>query len=75
MRRSTHTCPRTASAPSQLRFSYSKPPLQQMPVRDKELGPLIRNVFLPEEGEILGQRRTSRSRNLDLSCTMRSSAI
>ena len=23
-----------------------------MPVRDKELGPLIRNVFLPEEGEI-----------------------
>ena len=34
------------------RFSYSNPPLQQMPVRDKELGPLIRSVFLPEEGEI-----------------------
>ena len=34
------------------RFSYSNPPLQQMPSRDKELGPLIRSVFLPEEGEI-----------------------
>ena len=34
------------------RFSYSDPPLQQMPSRDKELGPLIRSVFLPEEGEI-----------------------
>ena len=34
------------------RFSYSNPPLQQMPVRDKEMGPLIRSVFLPEEGEI-----------------------
>ena len=34
------------------RFSYSNPPLQQMPARDKELGPLIRSVFLPEEGEI-----------------------
>ena len=33
------------------RFSYSDPPLQQMPARDKELGPLIRGVFLPEEGE------------------------
>ena len=35
------------------RFSYSNPPLQQMPSRDPELGPLIRSVFLPEEGEIL----------------------
>ena len=34
------------------RFSYSDPPLQQMPSRDKELGPLIRRVFLPEEGEV-----------------------
>ena len=34
------------------RFSYSNPPLQQMPSRDEELGPLIRSVFLPEEGEI-----------------------
>ena len=35
-----------------MRFSYSNPPLQQMPSRDEELGPLIRSVFLPEEGEI-----------------------
>ena len=33
------------------RFSYADPPLQQMPSRDEEIGPLIRNVFLPEEGE------------------------
>jgi DNA polymerase I-like protein with 3'-5' exonuclease and polymerase domains len=33
------------------RFSYSNPPLQQMPSRDEELAPLIRSVFLPEEGE------------------------
>jgi DNA polymerase I-like protein with 3'-5' exonuclease and polymerase domains len=33
------------------RFSYSDPPLQQIPARDKELGPLIRNVVLPEVGE------------------------
>jgi DNA polymerase I-like protein with 3'-5' exonuclease and polymerase domains len=35
-----------------LRFSYSDPPLQQMPARDPELAPLIRSVFLPEEGEV-----------------------
>ena len=34
------------------RFSYSNPPLQQMPSRDDELAPLIRGVFLPEEGEV-----------------------
>jgi DNA polymerase I-like protein with 3'-5' exonuclease and polymerase domains len=33
------------------RFSYSNPPLQQMPSRDEEIAPLIRGVFLPEEGE------------------------
>ena len=33
------------------RFSYSNPPLQQMAARDKELAPLIRGVFEPEEGE------------------------
>ena len=33
------------------RFSYSDPALQQMPARDKELAPLIRGCFLPEEGE------------------------
>lgn len=36
------------------RFSYSDPPLQQMPKRDEELATLIRGVFLPEEGEIWG---------------------
>ena len=34
------------------RFSYSDPPLQQMPKHDKELAPLIRGLFLPEEGEV-----------------------
>src|SRR5215469_14731109 len=35
-----------------LRFSYSNPPLQQMAARDEEVAPLIRGVFLPEEGEV-----------------------
>jgi DNA polymerase I-like protein with 3'-5' exonuclease and polymerase domains len=34
------------------RFSYSDPPLQLMPARDEELTPLIRGLFLPEEGEV-----------------------
>jgi DNA polymerase I-like protein with 3'-5' exonuclease and polymerase domains len=34
------------------RFSYADPPLQQMPSRDEEIGPLIRGCFLPEEGEV-----------------------
>jgi DNA polymerase I-like protein with 3'-5' exonuclease and polymerase domains len=33
------------------RFSYSNPPLQQMPSHNEELAPLIRRVFLPEENE------------------------
>jgi DNA polymerase I-like protein with 3'-5' exonuclease and polymerase domains len=33
------------------RFSYSDPPLQQMPSRDDEMAPWIRGVFLPEDGE------------------------
>jgi DNA polymerase I-like protein with 3'-5' exonuclease and polymerase domains len=33
------------------RFSYSDPPLQQMPSRDDEWAPLIRSCFIPEEGE------------------------
>jgi len=40
------------SGTKSFRFSYTNPPLQQMPSRDKELGPLIRSVFLPEEGEV-----------------------
>jgi Mesyanzhinovviridae DNA polymerase len=35
-----------------LRFSYSDPPLQQMPSRDEELAPIIRGVFLPEDDEV-----------------------
>src|SRR5262249_34551520 len=34
------------------RFSYSEPPLQQMPSRDEELASLFRGIFLPEEGEV-----------------------
>ena len=50
------------------RFSYSNPPLQQMPSRDKELGPLIRSVFLPEEGEVWAKPDVA-SRNFAWSCT------
>ena len=32
------------------RFSYSNPNLQQIPARDPDTGPLIRSLFLPEEG-------------------------
>ena len=32
------------------RFSYSNPNLQQIPARNKDLGPLIRSLFVPEEG-------------------------
>ena len=32
------------------RFSYSNPNLQQIPAKDPETGPLIRSLFLPEEG-------------------------
>jgi len=32
------------------RFSYSNPNLQQIPARNKDLGPLIRSLFLPESG-------------------------
>ena len=36
------------------RFSYSNPNLQQIPARDKELGPAIRSLFVPEEGHTWG---------------------
>jgi len=32
------------------RFSYSNPNLQQIPSRDPDTGPLIRSLFIPEEG-------------------------
>lgn len=34
------------------RFSYSDPPLQQMPSRDEDIAIKIRSVFEPEEGEV-----------------------
>jgi len=36
------------------RFSYSNPNLQQVPARNKELGPAIRSLFIPEEGHTWG---------------------
>ena len=32
------------------RFSYQNPNLQQIPARDPDTGPLIRSLFIPEEG-------------------------
>ena len=36
------------------RFSYSNPNLQQIPARNKDLGPRIRSLFVPEEGHTWG---------------------
>ena len=36
------------------RFSYAHPNLQQIPARNKELGPMIRSLFLPDEGHTWG---------------------
>jgi DNA polymerase I-like protein with 3'-5' exonuclease and polymerase domains len=36
------------------RFSYSNPNLQQIPARNKDLGPKIRSLFIPEEGHRWG---------------------
>ena len=36
------------------RFSYSNPNLQQIPARNKDLGPKIRSLFLPEEKHTWG---------------------
>ena len=43
------------------RLSMNSPNLQQIPARDPEMGPMIRSLFLPEEGEqwirsILGRK-------------------
>jgi len=32
------------------RFSYNNPNLQQIPARNKDIGPLIRSIFVPDEG-------------------------
>ena len=36
------------------RFSYSNPNLQQVPARNKDLGPMIRSLFLPERNHTWG---------------------
>jgi DNA polymerase I-like protein with 3'-5' exonuclease and polymerase domains len=36
------------------RFSYQNPNLQQIPARNKDLGPMIRSLFIPEEGHRWG---------------------
>ena len=36
------------------RFSYSNPNLQQLPTRNKDLGPMIRSIFIPEKGHRWG---------------------
>ena len=36
------------------RFSYANPNLQQIPARNKELGPMIRSLFIPEVGHKWG---------------------
>ena len=36
------------------RFSYSNPNLQQLPARNKDIGPKIRSLFVPEEGPYMG---------------------
>jgi DNA polymerase I-like protein with 3'-5' exonuclease and polymerase domains len=36
------------------RFSYANPNLQQIPARNKDLGPRIRSLFIPEEGKTWG---------------------
>lgn len=36
------------------RFSSSRPNLQQVPARDSDIGPLVRGLFIPEEGSRWG---------------------
>ena len=36
------------------RFSYQNPNLQQIPARNKDLGPKIRSLFIPEKGHTWG---------------------
>ena len=36
------------------RFSYNNPNLQQLPARNKDLGPMIRSLFIPEENHTWG---------------------
>lgn len=38
------------------RLSASNPNLQNIPARDEEIGPLVRSLFLPDEGEIIASQ-------------------
>ena len=51
------------------RFSYSNPNLQQIPARNKDLGPMIRSLFIPEENCKWGCFDYS-NKNQDLLCIM-----
>ena len=46
------------------RFSYQNPNLQQIPARNKDLGPKIRSLFIPEEGPYMGLYLTILSKSL-----------
>ena len=37
------------------RFSSSNPNLQNIPARDEEIGPMVRSLFIPEDGEDWGR--------------------
>ena len=41
-------------APSQVGSLIKNPNLQQIPARNKDLGPMIRSLFIPEEGHRWG---------------------
>ena len=51
------------------RFSMSNPNLQQIPARHKDLGPLIRSIFIPNK-IVNGVRLTTHNKNLEYLCTM-----
>ena len=51
------------------RFSYANPNLQQIPARNKELGPMIRSLFIPEQ-IVSGVCLITHNKNQVLLCTM-----
>jgi DNA polymerase I-like protein with 3'-5' exonuclease and polymerase domains len=51
------------------RFSYNNPNLQQLPARNKDLGPLIRSLFYQKK-VIHGVALTIHNKNQDWLCTM-----
>jgi DNA polymerase I-like protein with 3'-5' exonuclease and polymerase domains len=57
------------------RLSMANPNLQQVPARHEIIGPMVRNLFLPEEKVSFGHLMTLVLRNLDCLSTMRASWI